>query len=597
MVNKITQFAVHHKVIASVLAIALVGGGYWGFKKFTSTDGQVRYILATAEKGTLVSSVSGSGQVTVSSQVDVKAKAGGDVVYVGVKNGQEVKMGTLLVQLDARDANKAVRDAEANLLSARLSLQKLKQPADQLSVLQAENSLAQSKESKQKAEDDLAKEYEDGFNTVANAFLDLPAIMTGLQDTLYSSTIGLASGGQWNINYYADAVKSYDEKVVQYQRDTDSRYQIARTDYDLTFNSYKTASRFSDKTVIESLIDQTYETSKEIAEAIKATNNLIQFYQDKLAERNLRVNTISNTHLTALNGFTGKANSHLLSLLAIQRTIQTSKETITNAERSIAERTESLAKLKAGADELDIQSQELSVKQRENTLADAKEKLADYFIRSPFDGVVAVIDLKKGDSISSGGIISTMITKQQIAEISLNEVDVAKIAVGQKTTLTFDALANLSLTGLVGEIDSIGTVSQGVVSYIIKIAFDAQDERVKPGMSVSSDIITNVKADVLLVPNSAVKSQGDSRYVEVPVDQLEGANAIGAIILSQLPIRQTVEIGMANDDFTEIVSGLKEGDLVVTNTITSQANGANGNQQSSNLRIPGMTGGGGGLRR
>ncbi len=55
---------------------------------------------------------------------------------------------------------------------------------------------------------------------------------------------------------------------------------------------------------------------------------------------------------------------------------------------------------------LDIQSQELSVKQRENALTDAKEKLADYFIRALFDGVVAKVSVKKGDSVSSGSAVA-----------------------------------------------------------------------------------------------------------------------------------------------------------------------------------------------
>ena len=99
-----------------------------------------------------------------------------------------------------------------------------------------------------------------------------------------------------------------------------------------------------------------------------------------------------------------------------------------------------------------------------------------------------------------------LITKQKIAEISLNEVDAAKVKVGQKVTLTFDAIDGLSITGEVSEIDALGTVSQGVVTYGVKIAFDTQDERVKSGMSVSAAIITDVKQNVLLVPNAAVKS-------------------------------------------------------------------------------------------
>ena len=64
--------------------------------------------------------------------------------------------------------------------------------------------------------------------------------------------------------------------------------------------------------------------------------------------------------------------------------------------------------------------------------------------------------------------------------------DFLTIKVGDKATLTFDAVTDLSISGQVAEIDTVGTVSQGVVSYALKIAFDTQDTRVKPGMTVSA---------------------------------------------------------------------------------------------------------------
>ncbi len=579
MANLIKKL-LERKILFGTIAVVLIASGYFGYTKIFNTDIVARHVTTQVQKGILIVSITGSGQTSVSNQVDVKPKASGDIIYVGVKNGQEVKAGMLLAQIDSRDAQKAVRDAEVNLESAKLSLEKLQKPADELSILQAENSLAQAKESKQKAEDDIIKAYEDGFNTVANAFLDLPTAMAGLQDMLFSSDIGLGGGGQWNIDYYANAVQTYDEKVLQYKTDTSDKYRVARTVYDKNFQDYKSASRFSERSIIESLIDETYDATKDIAEAVKSANNLIQFYQDKLTERNLKPQVFSNTHLSTLNTYTGKTNAHLLNLLSIKRTIQTSKETIVNSDRSIAEKTESLAKLKTGADALDIQSQELTIKQRENALLDAKEKLADYFIRAPFEGLIAKINVKKGDPISGNTVAAILITKQKIAEISLNEIDVAKVKAGQKATLTFDAIPDLTITGQVAEVDVIGTVSQGVVTYTIKIGFDTQDDRVKTAMSVSAAIITEAKPNVLLVPNSAVKSQGGMSYVEI----LDGNSAR----------RQPVEIGASNDEFTEIAGGLKEGDLVVTRTIQPNSTQTQTQSSQGGLRIPGLPSGGGG---
>src|SRR3989338_8132010 len=474
--NFLKQFMLY-KFSAGIIIIIIAFGGYYGYTKYFSSAEKIKYVLAPVKKGTLIISVSGSGQILASNQADIKPKVSGEIMSVYVTSGQEAAEGALLAAIDALDAERAVRDAETGLETARL------EPLDELTLLQAENSLIQARESKQKAEDDLKKAYEDGFNDIANAFLELPDIMVGLQDVLYGTN--LSAGVQSNISYYADTIKSYDEKILKYKDDAAVAYQKARAAYDKNFIDYKSASRFSDRQTIEMLLAETYNTSKDTAEAVKNSSNLIQFHKDKLIERGLRPAAFADTHLAALSTYTGKTNSHLSVLLSIQRTIQNSKEAIVSSERSIEEKNLSLEKIKSGPDDLDIRAKKITIQQREDALVTAKQTLADYYVRAPFAGVIAKVNAKKGDSASAGAAVATLVTKQKIAEVSLNEVDVAKVKAGQKTTLTIDAIPGLTLTGQAAEVDAIGTISQGVVSYAVKIAFDTQDDRVKPAMSVS----------------------------------------------------------------------------------------------------------------
>ena len=581
-----------HKLAAIITSVLVIILGYYAYGKFFSTEDEIKYVLGKVEKGTLIASVSGSGQISASNQIDLKPKAAGDVLVIYVKNGQDVKSGQILFQLDAREAQKALRDAEVNLESARLALEKLKQPADALSLLQAENSLSQAKESKLNAESDLKKAYDDGYTAISNAFLDLPQGMSGLQDVLFGTV--LSSGGQPNYAYYADSIKNYDERALRFSQDSVDTYQKARKEYDQNFADYKAVSRFSDVAVIESLVGQTYMTAKSVSEAIRSASNLIQFYQDKLGEHNVKPNVSSDSHLTTLSGYTGKVNTHLANLLSIKTTIQGDRDAIINAQRSIEEKTESLAKLKRGTNPLDIESQELAVKQRENSLLDAREKLSDYYVRASFDGVVAKLNVKKFDPVSSATVVATLITKQKIAEISFNEIDVARAAVEQKSTLTFDALEGLSITGRVAEIDTVGTVTQGVVNYNVKIVFDTQDDRIKPGMSVSASVINNVKQNVLLVSNSSVKSQGGASYVEVlqDISELDITQAgAGGVTSEILPVSKPIEVGLSNDTHTEIISGLDEGEYVVVRTVDAAASQAQ--QANSGFRLFGGPGAGG----
>ena len=578
--NNIREYVRTHKKISIVIGIVIVGASYWSYKKLTNTGGETRYVTASVERGTIVSSISGTGQVSASNQIDIKSKAGGDVVYVGVTNGQSVSAGTLVAQLDTRDAQKAVRDATVNLESAQIALQKLQAPADTLSTLQTENALAQAKT-------DLQKSYDDGFNTVSNAFLDLPAVMTGMQDIMYGTE--LTRGNQDNVSAYNDLVKNNFEQVSVFRDDAVKKYNTARAAYDKTIIDYKNASRQDDPAKIVTLIEETYTTTKIIADSIKSTNDLLNYVKDRLTEKNQNIPSLLSTHQTQLNTYTNETNSHLLNLLNI-------KNSITSGTFAINEKTESLAKLRRGADPLDITSQNLSITQRENALIDAKANLQDYYIRVPFDGVLAKVSVKKLDTIGSGTSVATLITTQKVAEISLNEVDVSKVKVGQKATLTFDAIPDLTITGLVAEIDSIGTVSQGVVTYNVKITFDTQDDRIKPGMSISSSIITDVRQDVLVVANSAIKSQNNTSYVEVFDPALVGSDSSQGVVSPTAPIKQTVEIGLSNDTETEIISGLKEKDQVVIKTIsptTTTANStapslfgsAGGNRTGSTVRM------------
>jgi HlyD family secretion protein len=532
-VISIKKFIFLHKILSIFILIVLSVSGYYTYKHFYPTVTETKYFFSKVKVGDLSVSISGSGQVSASTQMDIKPKVGGDLVYIGVFNGQYVKAGTLIAQIDSGDAEKNVRDAEVALESAKITLEKLKGP-DNLSVAR----------NKEQAEQDLSRAYDDGFNTVSNAFLKLPSVMSGLQTILYGNETTLG-GGQSNYDYYAGSVFSFDENVTKYKDDALAKYKQARKDYDQNFLDYKEVSRFDGLSKIEAVINQTYDTTKTIAEAVKSTSNFLQFHSDKLTEHNLKPQTIVNTYLSNLNSYTGDTNTYLLDLLNIKNTIKSSKDAVLNSD-------------------LDLRSQQLAVKQKENALTDAKEQLKDYYVRAPFDGTIANISLKKYDSVSSATVIAKLLTQKKIATVSLNEVDVSKIKNGQDVVLTFDAISDFSVKGKVADIDSIGTVSQGVVTYNVQIAFDSNDIRIKPGMSVSASIITETKNSVLIIPNGAIKVKANgSSYIENFVTQIDEKTARSGYSTSEKPVQVEVETGLSNDSFTEIVDGLKEGDQIV----------------------------------
>jgi len=572
-----------HKVKTVIILGIILGGAYFLYTKLNKPAAVVQYVTAKVEVGNLILSLSGTGQVSAQSQVDLKTEASGRVTAVLVTKGQQVKKHDLIAQLDVSDALKSVRDAETNLETAKLSLEKLAQPADNLSVLQSKNSLAQAEENKIQYEADLAKAYEDGFNAVANAFLSLPDILSGLYTILYSSEIADSENSvqsSWNkaalLNTIINQPGSNDRGVMQTNIDkAEDDYLAVKNAYDKNLANYQSASRYADDQVIEDLIKETLNTVRLTADAVKTQANMLDYWVSYRHDHNLKVFGKINTYISNLNSYTSQVNSNLSSVLSQTDAINSTKIKIINADREITVKQQTYEDLLAGADPLDFRAQQLSVEQKENALADVRSNLADYYLRAPMDGQVAELDLQVGDNVSSGSAIGSLISNQRMAEIPLNEIDAAKIKLGQKVTLTFDAVEGLFMTGEVVDLDALGTVSQGVVSYNVKISFDVQDERIKPGMSMTANIILASKSSALMVPSSAIKTLGGSSYVEVMTD--------GQIL------RKTVEIGLNNDTMTEITGGLSEGDEVISSTITSTIQSTT-SSNSSERRVGGNAG-------
>lgn len=551
LLKKIRNLVTAHKFISAVFIIALFFGAYKSYLYFSGA-GMVapQYVVQAAERGTLVSSVSGTGQISASDQFDVKPNVSGNVVYLGVAEGQKVGSGALIVRLDDTDAQKTVRDAEINLQSSQLSLQQL-----QLSSA------------------NMDKLLNDAFSSVSNTFLDFPTIYSDSKQILLSDDLNPKN--QSNNDFYKNFVSQSDDvnlnKISLLVDSATSDYSTAKGDYDSAFLLYKNTSRYAAPTDITGLLEGTIKSAMSMAQALKSEQNIIDFITDYVSNNSgKKLPSMITTYKTTLKNDIGLANSHLSDLTTVYNSIQ-------NAP-------------------LNIQSQQLSLEQKQNSLADAKANLVYYYIRAPLSGIVAKLNVKNGDPVSPSAVVATMINSQRIAGISLNEVDVGKVKIGQKATLTFDALPNLTLTGKVAQIDTIGTVSQGVVTYNVQIALDTDDSQVRLGMSVSASIVTDVKQDILIVPNSAVKLSGNSNYVQV-LDVSANSSSGGQGVVSAISPRQVqVQIGSSNDSITEIISGLKEGDSVVTQTITGAAQ-TQAMQQSSALRIPGLTGGGGGTFR
>jgi len=207
-------------------------------------------------------------------------------------------------------------------------------------------------------------------------------------------------------------------------------------------------------------------------------------------------------------------------------------------------------------------------------------------ITAPFSGVIGSVNLVEGmvlDSASS----TTSINSQRVAvikgdslpviSVSLSEIDVPKVKVGQKVTITIDSLSDKTFTGTVATIDRVGTTTNNVTSYSAKIKLDSSLSEILPNMAATANIILETKTDVLISPTTAITTQDGASYAKVLKDGKETYVA--------------VETGLQSDTETEIISGLSEGKTVITGTVAATT------PTSATTRSVFSTGGFGGVVR
>ncbi|MDB5194523.1 MAG: family efflux transporter subunit, HlyD family secretion protein [Parcubacteria group bacterium] len=518
-----------HKALSGLVAVALLSAAYGSFHS-TSASTEMRYVLGTVDRSTVVSSVSGTGTVSATNQIDVKAKTSGDALSVRVKAGDTVGAGQTLVTLDARDASIALEDAQ-------ISYQKLTEPADNSALSSAQSALVNAETSETAA-------YNSAVTDISSLFLDVPSILDGLDD-LFGTSSGYISDA--NVRYVSDVAITDRSGAL-------SELNSVEGEFTNLTSEYRTLSRTSSTTTVQTLLSHAYMVTKDLAQTLKDTKTTVDYVKANTPPQNAALGATAQANVST---WTDKNTSHLSALLS-------DESSMTTTHLSVADKQAALVKVNQGADPLDLESAQLGLQQKEQAVSDS-------VVRAPFSGVVAKVDVKVGDSVSGGTTVATLITPDEVAEVSLNEVDAAKVKIGDKATLTFDAVDGLSISGVVSEIDLIGTVSQGVVTYSTKITFDTQDTRVRPGMSVSAEIITDSKIDVLAVPSAAVKIQNGVSYVQVFDPALNAAGGTQGVASLVPPTQVEVGTGVIGDTLTEILSGLTEGEQIVTRTVSPSA--------------------------
>lgn len=223
----------------------------------------------------------------------------------------------------------------------------------------------------------------------------------------------------------------------------------------------------------------------------------------------------------------------------------------------------------------------------------------DSIVTAPISGTIANTSVQPGDEVtaSSGNLSSELSSSsntssgstvlsignfsQPYIKVQASEVDIPNIKAGEKATITLNAYTGKTFVGKVTQVDTVGTVSSGVVTYNVYVSLIAAPSSIEPGMSATVTIQTARKDNVLTVPSAAIQTTGGTPTVRVLQNgQIESV---------------AVTTGISSDTDTEIDSGLTEGQTVVTG-ITQATTTTSGSSPfgSTNRGFGGGFGGGAG---
>ena len=242
------------------------------------------------------------------------------------------------------------------------------------------------------------------------------------------------------------------------------------------------------------------------------------------------------------------------------------------------------------SDDLDdsLQSASESLRNAEISLENQYENLDDYTITSPIKGTIVDKNYNAGETTEANQVLCTIYDLSYLTmTLSVDELDIASIEVGQSVSIVADAVEDTTYTGTVTKVSVAGTSSGSATTYPVTIRIDETDGLL-PGMSVDATIELASAEDVLAIPSAAL-NWGDT--VLVTADSPSAAN--GTLVESTTEDGEdyySVEVttGVSGDDYIEIVSGLQEGDTVayIPTSSSSSEMGMMGG-------MPGGMGGGG----
>ncbi len=206
-----------------------------------------------------------------------------------------------------------------------------------------------------------------------------------------------------------------------------------------------------------------------------------------------------------------------------------------------------------------IQSASESLRSAEISMQNLQDAMNNYTVTAPISGTIIEKDAKVGDAVKAGDTLCIVYDLSYLEmNINVDELQISSISVGQKVQITADAVPDKTYVGTVTRVSMKGASNGGTTTYPVSIRIDDTDG-LRPGMNANAEIVVAKANNALVVPNAAVVR---GSYVLVTKDSPSAANADMAMEAPEGFVYVPVKTGVSDDDYTQIVSGIQEGDTI-----------------------------------
>lgn len=531
--------------VAAALVLILGGGAWFALSRLLPADAEdgAAYTEVSVERRDITASITGSGTLEAANTYSVTSLVEGAILTAAFEEGDQVEKGTVLYTIDSSDAASSLEQA-------------------QISVDQAQRSY-----------DSALADQED---------LTVRSTLSGQVVSLEVEVGDEVSAGQ----------------TVATVRDADTMTLTVHFPAD-------DAAGFSVGQSAAVTLDSTFETLSGTVSEISSVNTVLSgnriTWAVTIAVSNPGGITTTQT-ATAEIGGVGSSDSGTFSYsgeAAITAKLSGTVASISAGEGDRVSRNGVILTLTSDTLADQIQSAYENLENAQLSYENQSEQLDNYTITAPISGTVVDKYYAAGENAEANVTMCTIYDMSYLTmTLSVDELDISSLSAGQTVTITADAVEDAVYTGVVTKVSVAGTASGGVTTYPVTIRID-ETEGLLPGMTVDAVITLDSAEDALAIPSAALQ-RGNTVLITADSPSaagLQGENADGYVSVE-------VTTGTSDDSYTEILSGLQEGDVVAyipTSTSDSgmsfgmgggMPGGMGGGMPSGGIPGGGMQGGG-----